>query len=408
MSNLYGELLYNEELYTGTGYAGSWSNSYSFDYLKGTTVVVKVTPTWTVPQGTTAHIMVGEDQNDMMAIQPGVATPVLFINSTTGPTNLYVRIDFVANIYGTSPTVDKLVILIQQTSSLFTVATQVFTDGLDGSGSEYYIDPWTQNVIIPYSWFKPITHRKALGIIAESCGGAVYQDRQGVVRLESALFNGNGGTVDIIGQDRIIDSNTPVSEVFNRVQINTKPYIALAEQDVWALGGDNAIESGQSRTFRVFFNDWDAVIDAYAVLSSSPAGATITSETWYTWGGNITVLGSAAGQLLTLSARGKPLAVRGARLITEDDSGSVRRNGLRALAINDNQLIQDPVIAETVAEAILSSTAQERRDIEAQWRGDPTIELGDKVEIDGQHGIVLSQQIRYDGALSSQIKVRRI
>ena len=408
MPNLYGELLYNEELYTGPGYSGAWSNSYQFDYLKGTTVVVRVTPTWTVPEGTAVHIMVGEDQSDMMEIQPGVSTPVLFINSTTGPTNLYLRLDITANLYGTSPTIDKLVILVQQTSSLFTVATQVFADGLDGSGTNYYIDPWTQNVIIPYSWFNPVTHRRALGVIAESCGGSVYQDRLGTVRLESALFNGNGGTVDNIGQDRIIDSTTPVSKIFNRVQINTKPYIAIAEQDVWTLGGDNIINNGQSRTFRVFLNDWDAVIDLYAGLSSAPAGATITSQTWYTWGGNITVLGSANDQVLTLTARGKPLVVRGARLITEDDSASIRRNGLRALAINNNQLIQDPVIAETVAEAILSSTAQERRDIEAQWRGDPTIELGDKVQIDGQDGIVLSQQFRYNGALSSQIKVRRI
>jgi hypothetical protein len=407
MFNVYGELLYNEDTYTGPGYSGVWTNTYSFDYLRGTSVVVTFTPNWVIPEGTSVIVAVGESISHLQVIQPNARTPVLFIDTPSGSANLYVRLYLQSNIYGATPIINSFNIFIEQQTSLYTVAVSVLDDGLTDSGVKYNVDPWTQNILIPFSWINPTSHRNALKAIAESCGGVVYQDKKGVIRLESILYENGKDVKDIIGQDRIIDAMTPVSEVKNEVRIQTSPYVALSSQTVWQLQGDNKINNGQSRTFEIFFNDYDAVIDATAVLSSSPAGATITNETWYTWGGRITVLGSANNQTLTLSATGKPLVVRGSRIVTSSDSASIRRNGLRSFSIEKNQLIQDAQIAETIGQAIVSSLANEQRDIESDWRGDPTLELGDKVIIDGQTGNIVEQQISFSGALSSSIKVRR-
>jgi hypothetical protein len=407
MFNVYGELLYNEDTYTGPGYSGVWTNSYQFDYLKGTTVLVTFTPNWTVPEGTSVMVGIGESLSKLQVVHPNKKTPILFVDSTTGLTNIFVRLYLDSNIYGATPVITSFNILIEQESSLYTVATSVLEDGLTASGVEYFIDPLTQNILIPYSWINPTKHRNALKQIAESCGGVAYQDKQGVVRLESALYANGNAIKDTILQDRIIDASAPVSEVKNEVRITTSPYVTLPQETVWELQGDNIINAGESRTFEIFFSDYDAVIDASAVLSSAPAGATITSEVWYTWGGRITIEGSAVGQELTLSAVGKPLVIRGSRIITESDSASIRRNGLRSFSIENNQLIQDAQIAEIIGEAIVSTLGNERRDIETQWRGDPTLELGDRVNIDGQTGNIVEQQIKYNGALSSSIKVRR-
>jgi hypothetical protein len=407
MSNLYSEILFNEDTYTGQGHEGVWTNSYSFDYLKGSTVLVTFTPNWTIPEGTSILVAAGESISHLQQIVPGQKVPVLFIDSVSGMANLFIRIYLRSNIYGDTPVVNSFTILIEQESSLFTVATSVLDDGLQDTGVSYNIDPWIQNILIPFSWINPTSHRQALKLIAEACGGVVYQDKKGVVRLESALFE-NGSTIkDTIGQDRILDASSAVSDVKNEVRIQTSPYVALTEQTVWQLLGDNIINSGESRTYEIFFSDYDAVIDAAAVLSSSPAGATITSETWYTWGGRVTVLGSANNQTLTLSAVGKPLVIRGSRIVTSTDSASIRRNGKRSFLISDNQLIQDAQIAETISQAIVSTLANERRDIEAEWRGDPTLELGDKIILDGQTGDIVEQSINYNGALSSSIKIRR-
>jgi hypothetical protein len=386
---------------------GEWYNSYAFDYLKGASVNVTIIPTWTIPANTAVELYAGESLSTMVQLQPGSFTPVIFSNTDTGSANLFVKVELYSVDGVTFPTVSSLDIKIQQESSLFTVATQVLEDGLKDTGNDYHIDPQLQTIAIPFAWFAPLSHRAAIKKIAEACGGVSYQGRDGKVIIESPAGDTNGGIVDDIGQDRILDSSTPVSNVINSVQIKTLPYVALSQQTVWEVQGDNIINSGESRTFEVFFTDYDAVIDTAAVLSSSPAGATITNETWYTWGGRVTILGSANNQVLTLSATGKPLVVRGSRVLRTDDSGSIRRNGLREVMFDQNQLIQDPIIAERIANDILGVTATERRDIETSWRGDPTLELGDKIIIDSQTGRIVEQQIKYNGALSSSIKVRR-
>lgn len=407
MYNLYGELLYNEDTYTGPGYSGVWTNSYSFDYLKGTTVAVTFTPDWSVPEGTSVIVACGESLAHLQVVEPNNMTPVLFTSTDSGIANLYVRLYLSSNIYGETPVINSFTLLIQQKSSLFTVATTVLEDGLSDSSTEYFIDPWLQNVIINYAWIKPTSHRQALKLIAEACGGVVFQDRLGVVRLESALFENGNSIKDVINQDRIIDASTPVSEVINFASIKTQPCVALADQLVWELTADNIINAGESRTFDIFFSDWDAVIDQSASVSSVPAGASITNEVWYTWGGRVTVLGSSNGQELTLTVNGKPLAIRGSRIMTRSNSESVRRNGVRALHFDGNQLIQDAAIADEVAEAIVATFANERRDLEIQWRGDPTLELGDRVTIDGQDGNIIEQSFRFNGALSASMKARR-
>lgn len=408
MVNLYGEILYNEDLYTSYGYEGTFTNTYAFTYLKGTTVLVKFTPVWTVPEGTSVIVAAGESLSKLQVLQPNVSTPVLFTESPSGTANLYVRVYLYSNIYGLTPIVNSLQFLIMQTSSLYTVATQVLDDGLTASNTTYFIDPWLQNIIIPYSWINQGSHRTALKLIAESCGGVAYQDRVGIVRLESALYENGRLIKDTIGQDRILDARTPVSDVINQVSIQTSPYVALSSQTVWQLQGDNVINNGESKTYRVFFSDYKAVIDASASITSTPSGATITSQQWYTWGGNVTVLGSSDGQTIGITVSGKPLVIRGSRVIVETDSDSTRRNGIRSKLVDNNQLIQDAVIAERIAEAIVDTYANERRDIEADWRGDPTLELGDRVLIDGQEGVIVEQGIKYNGALSGSMKVRRV
>ncbi|MBA4274029.1 MAG: hypothetical protein C0436_00085 [Alphaproteobacteria bacterium] len=386
---------------------GEWYNSYAFTYLKGTSVNVTVIPTWTIPANTYVEIYAGESLASLVPIVPSVPNAIVFSNSNTGTANLFVKVELYSVDGVTFPVVSSLNILIQQESSLFTVATQVLEDALSKTGTSYHVDQQLQAIAIPFSWFAPLSHRAALTKIAEACGGAAFQDRQGNVVIESALGESNGTIVDTIGQDRILDAATPVSNVINSVQLTTKPYVISANQLVWKLTGDNIINSAETRVFEVFFSDFAAVVDPVPSISSSPAGATITGQVWYTWGGRVTVLGSANNQVLTLTVNGKPLVVSGSRIIEEQDAASIRRNGLRSIAIGDNQLVQDPIIAERIAEGILASTAQERRDIETQWRGDPTLELGDRVTIDGQDGNIVEQQFKYNGALSSSIKVRR-
>jgi len=407
---LLGETLLDEYLLESIAYTSTWELAYQFTYLAGTTVTVTPTMVATIPVGTSVEIWAGESTSAYALIENGVSSPVLFTSSTSGLKNLYVKLVLKSSQYGISPTVVSLGLLVAQSTSLYTIATQILADALTDSGGQWNVDQELQKYPIPYAWFDTVKHRYALGKVAEAAGGVAYQDRLGVVQIEAGNFilRQNGTNLFTIGEDRILDAASPVSEVKNHIIIKTKPYAADTSTTVWTLEGDNEIDNGESRTFQAYFSDYDAVIDTASTLSSSPSGATITSETFYSWGASITVLGSSDGQVLTLSIAGNPLVIKGARVIEETDGGSIRRNGDKTLTIDDNNMIQSAVVAESIADDILVTTAEEKRDIVIEWRGDPTLELGDKGTVTGYEAVIVEQEFNFNGALSATARLRKV
>jgi hypothetical protein len=398
-SVLYGDdILYSESTYFSGITTATWEKSFQFDFLAGTTVLVRPLLDTSTPLGTEVKLFLGEDQGEESEVIIGIEQPVLFLSEFSGPTNLYARIELISTQYGIGPTAERLQLFVAQETSLFTVARNVLTDALTPSATQSFIDPWIQNILIPFSWLNRQSHRSALSRIAEACGGVVYQDRLGVIRLESGLFT-NGNTIsDVINQDRILNAQSPVNRVINRVDVTTSPYVALSDQIVWEGFLEDA-DIGETRTFEVFFSDFDAVIEAYAVAT----GATIISENWFTWGGRVTIQTTATQ--FKVDVMGQPLVVRGARTVSAIDSASIRRNGERQISLEKNILIQDVATAQVVANAIVASAGNERRDIETDWRGDPTLEMGDAVNFDGEVSIIVSSENFFDGRLSSKIRL---
>lgn len=408
---IYNEGLYESELFEGTTYTGTWSNNYSFTYLAGTTVSILPTLTATIPDGTSVKIYAGETTLTYVEIFSGIESPVLFQSLTSGATNIYIKLVLQSTQQDITPIISSLSFVIHQETSLYTIAAQILSDGLLDTGTTYNIDTELQKYLIPYSSFTPVKHRYALKKVAEASGGVVYQDRYGVIQVEAGNFltrNPELPSLDTINENRILSVSSPISEVKNIIQIKTLPLVALTDQTVYTLSGDNLINNGESRTFDIFYTDYEAVIDGAAVLSSTPAGATIIDETHYSWGATVTVLGSSNGQQLALTIEGKPLVIRGSRLVTRTDGASIRRNGNKTLSILENKLLQSAPLAEQIADSILSITKQEARDIESDWRGDPTLELGDKVTFNGIPAVIVTQEFNFNGALSAKMHLRKV
>jgi hypothetical protein len=80
------------------------------------------------------------------------------------------------NIYETSP--------LWVNETLYNIATFVLQDAGLYPG-EWLIDENLQDIVIPYAWFEPMTHRDALRRIAEAGLATVYADRDGKIRIES-------------------------------------------------------------------------------------------------------------------------------------------------------------------------------------------------------------------------------
>jgi len=409
---IYGQGLYGTNLYEDIAYSATWANSYSFTYEAGTTVIVTPTLSCDCPPGSWVEIWAGETALTMTQLTNGIANPLVFTSTTSGATNLYVKLIFCTISGATNPTVNSIIWLIEQSTSLYTIATQILADGLASANVAWNIDTELTKYLIPYGWVDVMSHREAIGLVAEAAGGVAYQDRYGIVRVEAGNYlqrETSLPSVATITKSKTYKSTSPVSTVKNRIQIQTFPYAEDASQTVWAMNGTTIINNGETKTFDVKYTDWDAVVDGVASITSSPAGATISTETHYSTGAHLVVTGSANGQSITaLSITGKPLVVVGAQLVEKTDGGSIRRNGDKTLSIMDNKLIQSATLAEEIAEAIIASTAQEARDVVKEWRGDPTLELGDKVTVDGEDGVIVTQDFTYDGIFSARAQIRKV
>jgi len=403
----YGDFAFGDEAYEGFIYYGTWKNQYTFTFEVGATVYI--TPTWTasIPGGTLAKLYCGQSEDDYTEMVIGERGYVLFENETSGPTNLYVKIEFTSMQKGLSPSISVLGLFIEQETTLYTITKQILVDGLNGLNTAHSIDQELQLYPIPYSWLKNMSHRKALGKCAEAAGGVCYQKRDGTIRVEAGTWikrRQYDDPVAIIGDDRILSMESPVADVRNAVQITTRPYEAGANQVVWTASGDKDFEAGETITYTASFN-FDAVTDCYSVLTG--AGATIVSEVFYFKKAEITVH-AASAVTIGLQIYGKPLSIVGSRVITETDGESVRRYGTKSLIIDENDLIQTPKIAELIAESAVDVLGEQLRNIEIDWRGDPTIELGDIVSIHSEKAAIVSQELEFDGTLKAKAKLRRV
>lgn len=410
---LLGQCLFNECLFNSPAYVSEWYYAYAFDYLAGTTVLVTEDITADIPEQCTVSVYAGETLSTLVLLQDGVSTPVLFLSTVSGTDNLYVKIVMTSTSMLVSPEVSALSLLIHQETSLYTIGVQVLEDALNPSNTDFEIDTEIQKYLIPYGWLDTQSHRSALGQIAEAAGGVAFQDRYGTVLLQAGNYikrttESLNSHVDTILDNRIINETSPVSVVKNRIQVQTYPYVPGTETTVWELRDDKIINSGEVKTYEVKYTSYDAVIDGYASLSSTPSGATITSETHYSWGAVVEVTGSANGQVLTLSILAKPLELEGAQLVTRTDGESIRRNGDRSLTIKDNKLIQNAVLAGLIADSILETTAQEQRDIQIDWRGDPTLEMGDEVLKGIFDAAIVANTMNYNGAFAETTLMRKV
>lgn len=405
----FGERAFGDLGFNSHYYMSSWISTFSFDYVAGATVFVEPVITCSCPPGTNFRLYYSSDNETWYLVNQGERNYILFDDIVSGVNNIYAKIVMESAQRDLTPTISVLYFIVHQETSLYTIATQVCADGLVPVNATWNIDERLQQYTIPYSWLSEMSHRKALGKIAEACGGSVFQDRYGVVRVQSGKYLGDMvetvGSLRNVTEDEIYKMDSPVSDVSNQISVVTKPYKAGTTQTVWQTATAQSMVAGEVKVFKITYSDFDAVIEAVASLVGS--NASITDEQYYYSGAEIEVT-ATANTSITLSVTGKPLTIVGSVVKTESDGESIRRYGVRSFVIDDNVLIQSEEIAELVAESIINITRETKRNIEMNWRGDPRLELGDCVTINGQKQVFVSLSHDYDGYYEQTTKQRRV
>lgn len=301
---------------------------------------------------------------------------------------------------------------VQQNKTLYDLAVAVLQDaGL--TEEEYWVDTDLQQYTIPYAYFEPQSHREALRKIAEACLGQVYCDRNGIVRVEGPSYLASKTKADLtITQDDYFRKDNPVrwGQIANYIEIETQPLRPDVSQEVYRSNDPVAVNAGQIMTLTVYYNQTPC-INASASLENA-TNTVIVAATYYAWGADITIQNNGTEtENVTIVINAQPLKVMNKEKAIAKDDASITDNGLIRYTFPANPLVQTLSMAQTIANKLLQSFKDPRRDVEVEWRGNPALLLGDRVSVidnvETNDYFVVRQELEYDGALRARLSGRR-
>jgi len=298
---------------------------------------------------------------------------------------------------------------VQENKSLYELAEAVLQDaGLNGS--EYVIDTDLQSIVVPYAWFNPMSHREALRRIAEAGLAAPFQNRDGRIQIESFMISGDEPVLEITEDDYFPPLRAPSrqDQVANEIIVDTQPLRpASTAEEVYRSNEPITIPASSTKTITAFYNK-TPVIEATASLDNPPAGVSITEAIYYGWGASIKIQNTnATDKQVTLVIQGKPLTVQNKERAIARDETSITENGVLRYEFPENPLVQTLAQAQAIADALLASVKDPRRDIEVDWRGNPALELGDRVKVKGKDYHVIRQEISWAGYMQARLTGRK-
>lgn len=321
---------------------------------------------------------------------------------------------------------------VQTNKNMYELAEMILQDA-ELKESQYWIDEELKDFTVQYAYFKPVSHREALRQIATACLGQVYCDRYGVIRFEGpsytldrvkeiektsflqAEFPADVAILDAYGisPDDYFRKDNPSrqSDIANHVTVETQPLRPDAVQEVYSSNESITIGANETKTVTIQFNHTPCI----DVTVSLEGTGSIAGTQIYAWGADVTVNSTISGEF-TLKATGKPLKVVNKDKIIMQDKNSIIDNGIIRYEFPNNHLIQNLSTAQIIADKLLQYYKDPKRDLRMDWRGNPSLELGDIVVVNDYvrgdleergYYYITKQELEYAGYLRAKLEGRR-
>ncbi|AVX21589.1 hypothetical protein SAMN02745885_01662 [Carboxydocella sporoproducens DSM 16521] len=312
---------------------------------------------------------------------------------------------------------------VWQNITLYQMAEAILQDGGLTPG-EYWLDPALTEHTIPYAYLGDMSHREALRKVAEACLGQVYCDRDGVVRLETMeyiyqrasqyllpFFSAEVG-LSISKDDYYkLDRPTKWGQIANLVEVETQPLLPKSAEEVYRSNDPINVGPGQQVQVIAYYNKTPC-INAMAALQGA-TNTVIAAAQYYAWGAELTLQNSGpTGEQVIITITAQPLEVANKQKAIARDDNSITEHGLIRYVYPGNPLVQTLTMAQQIADRLLASFKDPRRDIELEWRGNPALELGDVANVEGgttwEPFAVVKQELEFAGALRAKLSARRL
>lgn len=271
---------------------------------------------------------------------------------------------------------------------------------------EWDVDASLAGFSVDYAWLGKVTYFEALNQIAAACMGRCYCNRYGVVVLESYVSDDLSGSPEItISHSMCFKKDRPMTEIKNRVIV---PVCPLVPQMAWYGDEFDTVYSSESIsvaevdtiiTQEVEWKD-DAVYEfGDVIIDTEESGITIvmTNHRYFPQRAILTFTktGGTSGSFNFKITGKKLVPVSGIKpVIVEDTPQKLLKYDVIEHELKENYLIQSVVNATTIADVLLASLKDGRRDISVEVQGNPCYEPGDNADIETYSKTSLYEEFR--------------
>jgi hypothetical protein len=208
-----------------------------------------------------------------------------------------------------------------------------------------------------------------------STGLALYD------KITGGLLYDNTDTYEIT-RDDYFDRTQPAKseELINSVSVPITALIAGAVEEVYRSEAGIIIAAGENLTINAEYSN-TPVSGAGALFDGTHTDITITSAAYYAWGAIITLHNAGAvANTFELYIEGTVYTVNSDEVAINEDAASQLENGILKYDYPVNHLVQSRAVGDLIGAGLLLSFKTPRKDVSLNWRGDPSLVLGDVFE----------------------------
>ncbi len=280
---------------------------------------------------------------------------------------------------------------------------------------EYSIDAALDSITIPYAWFEEMTHREALQKLAEAGMAVVYCDREGKVVMKPYSIPSSVRTV--LTMDDIFDTDHPLawSEIANYVEVIGTPLKASSQVEIYADTETFAVAAGAQVTKFYIYTHSPCTDVQQPTFTQSGADIHIETYSVYAWAVSVTFhnSGATSQNVTSVTVEGKKLESTGSIKRTAQDATSISANGKISFSL-ENEFIQSSTRAQTIADALLASYKDPRKDLTLDYWGCIGLLLGDRITAPdfrtavSDDFVLVRQELTWDGGLRGTMTARRV
>lgn len=306
--------------------------------------------------------------------------------------------------------------------TLYDLAVLVLTharDSIQGNADmTWSIDTELQldDYVIPLAYFPVQSYFKCLKQIVEACRGQCYMSRNDVLTITGPSFAGNASTL-VVNKDNAFDIRFPAKfeTLKNIVKVHVYELYSYAPiQQIYTE--DLTFTAGETKTIICDYSKYPAGECTAQILEASVEGITIQESSFYATTATIKISSTSAATC-ELRINGRHYYDNSDHIAEASDADSIILHGRQEYEYPLNNLIQYRKNAEAIADGLLELFMTYRKDCNVEWRGDPSVELGDIGEItEYQRGdlnnvadfMICRNKLTFDGTLRGEFDGRRV